>query len=230
MRINDPPQSVRRQDVAPRHQPPPRPVHVQRPHQQYQQPRQQPQIVVINGREYDEAVEVRPPGPLVPEPTIVQTPTTEPRRMSPIEGRIHNPEYDFDESDHSDDEDEEPQQVVRRTIEDRQIPLFWGVRIRDEREETERDNHLHNMLFRHTYVSRETNTVYVGRTATEASRIEIQSRRIFYPPRGQVYARAMRGIPLDPAEVRRLCTIIGSAGYGKKGTMNCECVEAYLLL
>jgi hypothetical protein len=143
----------------------------------------------------------------------------EPRRMSPIEGRIHNLEYDFDESDHSDDEDEELQQVVRRMIEDRQIPQFWGVRIRDEREETERDNHLRNMLSRHTYVSRETNTVYVGQTATEASRIEIQSRRIFYPPRGQVYAQATRGIPLNPAEVRRLRTIIGGAGYGKKGSI-----------
>ena len=231
MRINDPLRNVRRQDVTPRHQPPPRPVHVQRPHQQqHQQPRQQPRVVVINGREYDEAVEVRPPGPLVPEPTITQAPATEPRRMSPIEGRIYDPEYDFDESDHSDDEDDGPQRVVHRTIEDRRIPQFWGARIGDGREEVERDNHLRNMLSRHTYVSRETNTVYVGRTATEASRIEIQSRRIFYPPRGQIYARATRGIPLDPAEVRRLRTVVGSAGYGKKGTSIRERAEAYLLL
>jgi len=72
--------------------------------------------------------------------------------------------------------------------------------------------------------------VYVGRTATEASRIEVQSRRIFYPPRGKVYAQATRGIPLDPDEVRKLRTIIGSAGYGKKGTTIRERAEAYLLL
>jgi hypothetical protein len=80
--------------------------------------------MVINGREYDEAMEVRPPGPLVPELTVVQVPTTEPRRMSPIERRIHNLEYDFDELDHSDDKDDEPQRVVHRTIEDRQVPQF----------------------------------------------------------------------------------------------------------
>jgi len=103
MRINDPPRTVQRQDVAPRHQPPPRPVQARRPHQQSQQPRQQPRIVVINGREYDETLEVRPPGPLVSEPTIIQAPPKEQRQMSAIEGGINDPEYDFDKSDQSDD-------------------------------------------------------------------------------------------------------------------------------
>jgi len=89
--------------------------------------------------------------------------------MSPIEGRINDPEYDFDESDQSDDEGAKPQRVVHRTVTDRRVPPFWGVRVGDGSEEAEHDNHLCNMLSRHTYVSRETNTVYVGRTAAEAS-------------------------------------------------------------
>ncbi len=188
-------------------------------------------VITINGRHYDEAVsEVCPPGPLVPEPIITQAPAPSVSRLSPVEGRIHDPEYDFDESDHSDSDRGETCIVHRITANNRHVPQFWGVRMGEGFEGAECDNTLCNMLSWHTYVSRDTNVVYVDGSAAEASWIETQNWWTYFPPRGQVYTWATRVIPLDLSEVERLHTIVGNAGFGKKGTTLRKHVEAFLLL
>ena len=92
----------------------------------------------------------------------------------------------------------------------------------------ERDNGLRHMLSRNVYFSPQTNTVFAGQTATEASRYETNNWEMFLLSQlnSQVYARSLRGIPMNPMQARKLITIVrGSARFSNR-----ERAEAYLLL
>ena len=201
---------------------------------------QRPDPVLINGRPYEPAIKFIPPGPLRPSPRLLQQ---EVRHRSPPPPPSYSESedpYRFDESDEdSDDDVVKPPQDDRSLREDIAVPQFWGVvRVTDffgvpGQEGLEHDNAMRNMLSRTTYLSRTTNTVYVGDSAQEA---KIHERRDIgaYTPHNssnsnnnQVYVRAPRGLPLNPYQVKQLRTLYRDNGDRFPIRQR---VEAYLLL
>jgi hypothetical protein len=144
--------------------------------------------------------------------------------------------YDMSSDEDSDEDRHPPIKDDRSLTNDTIIPRFWGaVRINDAAGQPglERDNALRDMLSRNAYLSRTTNTVYVGDSAREALEKERQGAEPYSPfgPKGdqnnQVYVRAPHGLPLTPDQVKRLRTIYRD---GKNRFLARHRAEAYLLL
>jgi hypothetical protein len=188
---------------------------------------------VINGRPYEPVIRVTPPGPLRPEPILIQQEAR--RHVSPPPPYDEDP-YHFSESDNSDEEVLPVQQPDERSLrDDFVVPHLWGLaKVTNQlgREELERDNAMRNMLSRNAYYSRRSNSVFVGQSAQVALDHERRNMRV-YPPQGpdggtnhQVYERAPRGLPMDPNQVKRLRTLCRDTS---RFSIR-EQVEAYLLL
>ena len=116
---------------------------------------------MINGRVYEPAEMVQPPGQRRPDPTLLH------REARRADSAPHPPttsdeedHYGFDESDESDSDVVQPLNDDRSLEDDFVVPPFWGVvRVNDwggvpGREGFERDNAMLNMLSRDAYLSR----------------------------------------------------------------------------
>jgi hypothetical protein len=180
---------------------------------------------------------VQPPGQRRPDPTLLQR---EARRADsaphPPTSSDEDP-YGFDESDESDSEAVQPLSDDRSLEDDFVVPPFWGVvRVNDwggvpGREGFERDNAMRNMLSRDAYVSRRSNSVFVGQSARDARSYERRNGDAYSPftttSNNQVYVRAPRGLPLSPLHVKKLRTLYRD---GSRRFSDRDRVEAYLLL
>lgn len=208
---------------------------------------QQP-AVMINGREYEGAVKVSPPGPFRPEPQLLQRPATIRETTPPpasmagggTETRPVDDYYNFSESDSSDGGEvtRAPARRDDRDLTDSvDVPPLWGVvRVEDwggvpGRPGYERDNSLRGMLSRDAYHSRRSNMVFVGLTAQAARTAEGRNSRTFrvqtVMQRHQAYDRTIRGIPMNPEEVKKLLTVVND----QKGRFSeRERAEAWMLL
>ena len=177
------------------------------------------------GRRYEAAIEVTPPGQLVPYLNIILPP----QREAPIEVKSDDP-YDLDVSDESDEDDEVAKPEVESTAHlhfDGHIPDFWGARHIEGPNRAERDNSFRLMLSSHIYYSERSNSIFTRQSALDASLYERDYDRAYRPTlNNQVYARAPRGIPQDPFEVNRLLTLLGS----RARFTSHEQIEAFLLL
>ena len=80
----------------------------------------------------------------------------------------------------------------------------------------ERDNTLRNMLSPDAYCSRLTNVVFVGKLAWAARRAEATDHRPFLGHRTMAgrhaYDRTVRGILMNPEEVKKLLTVANERG------------------
>ena len=170
---------------------------------------------MINGRPYEAAIRVSPPGRLVPEPEIQQRPPTTTGQTPSPRGEDDEPKghdeddpYNFDMSNESDD-GSTAFRDDRDLEEDMEVPQFWGVvRVGDwggvrGRIGYERDNVLRNMLSPNAYYSRLTNRVFVGKLAW-AARAAKSTKFIGYRTVAgrHAYDRTVRGIPMNPGEVK----------------------------
>lgn len=196
--------------------------------------------VVINGRTYEPVIRITPPGPLRPPPRLLQQEVRrQPTPPPPSYNESEDP-YNFDESDEdSSDDVVKPRSDDRSLEEEIAVPQFWGVvRVPDfngvpGQEGLERDNSMRNMLSRTAYLSRATNTVYVGDSAREAKAYERQATGAYTPHNNsnsnnnQVYVRARRGLPLNPTQVKQLRTLYRDSDDRFPARQR---VEAYLLL
>jgi len=165
---------------------------------------------VINGRTYEIAVAVTPPGQFVPEPTITLPP---PRPAQQALSDDEDP-YRFDVSDES-SEDKRPTKGKKKQPnpidpqDDGYIPDFWGVCYPNGSTTAERDNSLRFMYSNRAYFSKRSNALFVGRSATDASIFERNSYDAYYPPNSnQMYARSIRGIPGSIFELDKLLTLV----------------------
>jgi len=146
----------------------------------------------INGRRYEAAIEVTPPGQLVPYPNIILPP----QREAPVEVESDDP-YGLDVSDESDEDDDEDNRVAKPEVEstahlhfDGHIPDFWGARHIEGPNRAERDNSFRFMLSSHVYYSERSNSVFTGQSASDASLYERDYDRAYRPMlNNQVYAR-----------------------------------------
>jgi len=97
---------------------------------------------VINGRPYETAVAVTPPGQFAPEPTIT-LPPPRPAPQAPSDDEDH---YQLDVSDESSEDDrpagKKKQPNPINPQDDGYIPDFWGVRYPNGSTTAERDNSL----------------------------------------------------------------------------------------
>jgi len=195
---------------------------------------------MINGREYDPVIRITPPGPLRPNPTLLQQEVRRHATPPPPSYDESEDPYGFDESDEGSDGDVvAPPQDDRCLEEEVVVPEFWGVvRVEDfngveGQHGLERDNTMRNMLSRNAYVSRMTNTVYVGDSAREASSHERTTGMAYTPHNAsnnnnnQVYVRARRGLPLTLYQVKQLRTMYRD---GLNKFQDQQRVEAYLLI
>ncbi len=224
-----PPPAHYRQDTTPNHErqpyqgPPPR-----RPEPFRRTVPRQPRTVEINGRLYEGAVIVTPPGPFVPEPDILSSVPLALSDSPPVRDGPQDP-YNFSESDEEDGPQNQVLQGPRDMSDDGgHVPKFWGLREVEGFPRYERDNCLRQMLSRSVYFSPRTNTVFAGQTATDASRYEMDNRETFPLSQisSQVYARSPRGIPMNPLEARKLVTVVKTP----QKFSHRERAEAYLLL
>ena len=165
---------------------------------------------VINGRMYEIAVAVTPPGQFVPEPTIT-LPPPRPAQQAPSDDE--DP-YRFDVSDES-SEDERPTKGKKKQPnpidpqDDGYIPDFWGVCYPNGSTTAERDNSLRFMYSNRAYFSKRSNALFIGRSATDASIFKRNSYDAYYPPNSnQTYARSIRGIPGSIFELDKLLTLV----------------------
>ena len=186
---------------------------------------------MINGRPYESAMRVRPPGTLRPEPEILQHRTGRVPRTDPTNDNNEDP-YEFS---HSDEDSDEPILLDADDLaDDHLVPRFWGVvRVPDYdglgHEGYERDNSMRGMLSPETYHSRLTNDVYVGQRARDALRHERNGDAPYreHQPHDQVAVRTKRGLPMNPKEVAKLRTIVVDS---KRRFSRQEQLEAFLLL
>lgn len=197
-------------------------------------PAERPKPVILNGREYEPVVKVTPPGALRPPPVLLQ------QNMRRI---ASSPPPPYDASDGESSESEEGAASVpkddRSMAYDARVPPFWGVvRVTDYngvpgQEGLERDNAMRNMLSRNAYLSRASNTVFVGDAARHALDYESRTNRVYSPygpdddQNNQVYVKSQRGLPLNPTHVKGLRTLYRGSN---KNITNRMRVEAYLLL
>jgi hypothetical protein len=120
---------------------------------------------------------------------------------------------------------------------DHTVPPFWGVvKVNDfggvpNHNGVEHDNAMQGMLSRDTYLSCSTNWVFVRESAQLAMDHEWCSNTPYIPSRHSnttsMYERTIRGLPLEPEEVKKLRTIYHD---GKRRFTDQSQVEAYLLL
>jgi len=144
--------------------------------------------------------------------------------------------YNLDESDDDDDkeEDEDGGDEARPTPSamtsphfDGYIPEFWGVRYTEGPDRPERNNSFRFMLSSHAYYSEQSNSVFTGQSASDASLYERDYAGAYRPSlNNQVYARAPRGVPRDPFEVNQLLTTLND----RSRFTTRERIEAFLLL
>ena len=126
----------------------------------------------INGRPYETAVAVTPPGQFAPEPTITLPP---PRPALQAPSDDEDP-YQLDMSDEFSEEDrptkkkKQPNPIDPQ--DDRYIPDFWGVRYPNGSTTAERDNSLCFMYSNRVYCSKRSNALFIGQSATDASTFE----------------------------------------------------------
>ena len=156
----------------------------------------------INGCRYEAAIEVTPPGQLIPYPNLVLPP----RRETP--SKSDDP-YGFDESD-EDNEVVKPEPKSTSHLHfDGYIPDFWGAQYIEGPDRAKHDNLFRLMLLSHIYYSEWSNSVFTGQSASDTSLYERDYDQAYCPAfENQVYARAPRGIPQDPFEVNRLLTLL----------------------
>jgi hypothetical protein len=187
---------------------------------------------MINDRAYEPAIRVTPPGPLKPEPHILQQPVVVRQPTPPPIEEKEDP-YRFDESDYSDEEvvPSATTNVGRNTRDTFIIPPFWGVvRMGGEpgQREYERDNAMRHMLSGDVYYSRRTNSVFAGQSARDAMEYENRNDSAYSPfthsHNNQVYQRSPRGLPLTPDQVKKLVTVYKGAFKPRERS------EAYQLL
>ena len=215
-----------------------------RPEQAPKAPADRPEPITINGRTYEPAVKVLPPGALRPEPHLLQRDIqrTNPPPGGDNEERGNDDPYAGFMDDSSEDDDdavEDPANHDDNSLAyDFVIPPFWGaVRVNDfngvpGQEGFERDNSFRNMLSGGAYYSRRTNTVYVGQSAREArehdSKEDWEKKFDVFQScsNHQAYVRARRGVPLEPQEVKKVRTVVNG---GRRFTDRVR-VEAWLLL
>jgi hypothetical protein len=120
---------------------------------------------------------------------------------------------------------------------DEAVPAFWGVvKVSDfggvpDHDGIERDNAMQGMLSQNAYLSCSTNRVFVGESAWLAMNHEWHHDTLYIPNSHgnttSMYERTIRGLPLEPEEVKKLRTMYKD---GKKRFTNQSRVEAYLLL
>ena len=155
---------------------------------------------MINGRQYETAIETTPPGQLVPIPIITIPPVIVASSPDP---------YGLDESDEPDEGNRPPPPKDNAPPDDGYIPVFWGVRQPPGAAAVERDNSFRLMFSNCAYYSSRSNSLFVGRSATDASTYEHHYSGPYCPPNAsQLYARAPRGVPLNIRKVRKLLTLI----------------------
>lgn len=121
------------------------------------------------------------------------------RDPSPEEEEKPTDPYNFNESDHNDEEvaPSATDNLGRSTM-DSIIPPFWGVvrvgGVTTGQREYERDNSMRHMLSGNVYYSRQSNTVFAGLSAIEALEFEKRNDEAFSPftrsHNNQVYVRA----------------------------------------
>ena len=128
-----PNEDVVMRDERPRPRSPPRRTH------EVQRKETPPVPTIINGREYEPAVEVTPPGPLREEPIALTDPYS---ASAPT--TVSDDPYNFDESDHSSDEEDKPRQPDLISV--GRVPDFWGVVRVHGHTGWERDNSLRGMF------------------------------------------------------------------------------------
>ena len=163
----------------------------------------------LNGRPYETAVKVTPPGQFVPEPSITLPP---PRPALQVPSDDDDP-YRFDESDESSDESDRPTKKKQPNPIDPQddgyIPDFWGICYPNGSPTAERDNSLRFMYSNRAYFSRRSNALFVGQSAADASAFERDHHDAYYPPNSnQTYVRSIRGIPGSILELNKLLTLV----------------------
>jgi hypothetical protein len=117
------------------------------------------------------------------------------------------------------------------------VLAFWGVvKVSDfggvpDHDGIERDNAMRGMLSRNMYLSRSTNRVFAGESAQLTMNHEWHHDTPYMPSSPSnttsVYEKTVRGLPLEPEEVKRLRTMYKD---GKKRFSTQSQVEAYLLL
>ena len=186
-----------------------------------------PPAAVINGREYDEYTEVRPPGELRSQ-AVTRT------GMTP-EGDDDDRSHGSNEPDDASDEESEHGHVEDAWLDELLAePLsIWASRApptttagvgRDER-----DNSMRHMLSLGAYHSPASNRVYVGRSAEEAYMWERMKKTEYSPFDGklgnEVYTQAPRGLPMTEYEVEALIGVME-----QRRRSDWERVEAFLLL
>lgn len=93
-----------------------------------------------------------------------------------------------------------------------------------------RDNALQNMLSPDAYHSRLTNRVFISKLAWMARAAETTKRKPFFGYRttagSQAYNRTVRGLPMNPWEVKKLLTVVN----GGKRFKDDDILAAWMLL
>ena len=205
-------------------------------------PDNRPEATILNGRPYEPATKVTPPGSLREEPNVLQRnagPVEPPPPAEPDTG-VRDEYYNFDESDEEEERPRRrgknpPQPAEYEPNDDLVVPPFWGVvRVSDwmgipGNEGYERNNSFRGMLSRHAYHSQRSNAVFVGVSAREAAQFEADSDQAYTPhgrERHHAYQVTRRGIPMTATEVRKLRTIArDSSRFSPR-----ERTESFLLL
>jgi len=158
----------------------------------------------INGCHYETAIEVTPPGQLMPYPKIILSPQREPS----IEVKLDDL-YDLDVSDKSDEVAKSELESTAHLHFNGHISDFWGAWHIKGPNRAKHDNSFHLMLSSHVYYSEWSNSVFTGQSALDTSLYK-RDYNLAYRPilNNQVYARAPRGIPWDPFEVNGLLILL----------------------
>ena len=161
----------------------------------------------INGRPYETAVAVTPPGRFALEPTLP------PPRPAPQAPSDDEDPYQLDVSDESSEDDRPAKKKKQPNSIDPQdngyISDFWGMHYLNGSTMVERDNSLCFMYSNRVYYSKCSNALFVGQSATDASTFERNNYDAYCPPNSnQTYARAIRGIPNSIFKFNKLLTLI----------------------
>jgi len=129
---------------------------------------------LINGGPYEAAIEVTPLGPFVPNPDIPIPPQVEHASESDdLYNLDESNDNDNEEKDENDGDEARPTPSATTSLHfDGYIPEFWGVRYTEGPDRPERNNLFQFMLSSHVYYSEQSNSVFTGQSASDASLYE----------------------------------------------------------
>ena len=131
----------------------------------------------------------------------------EPMKDTFVEPSTIPGDSDDDYSDDSMGPAQPTQPVAEQKTHPGRIPDGLGVMTRGRGTVPERDNTFHGIVNpRHIYVSRLSNTAYVGRTAVNAASFEAKGEP--YVATNPLYKKVPRGFPLTPKELAHLISCI----------------------